>query len=175
MTYTLSLASADVVRQADHVVRVTHEDGRLDRLEGIPGEGGAGTAAKGVVHDLTALRVADQHDLGVGAAVVEVGDGLDHGLGALLGRVLVADAAAVGLAAAGRVADGVAGRARVGLLHHVDEPLRGAISGRHGRLASTKDVHLRAGLAGLDGVGAGKSSEDGDGNGGNLHFEYRAT
>ena len=77
-TYTLGLASADIVREASNVVRVAHEDGGLDGGEGSAGEGSAGTTAERVVHDLTTLRVADQDNLGVGAALVEVVDRGNH-------------------------------------------------------------------------------------------------
>jgi hypothetical protein len=152
-------------------VRVAHEDGGLDGLEGVAAEGGAGTAAESVVHDLTALGVADQDNLGVGAALVEAVDSRDDGLGALAGRVIVADAAALGLAAAGRVVDGLAGRAGVGLLHHVDEALRGTVARRRGRLTGSEDVDTGARLPGLDldGAGTGEASEDGEGNSGDLH------
>lgn len=154
-------------------MRVAHEDGGLDGFEGGSCEGGAGAAAEGVVHDLAALRVADQDDLRIGAVLVELGHGLDDGLGALARRLLVGDAAALGLAAAGRVDDRLAGRAGIRLLHHVDKALGRAVAIllRHRRLAGAKDVHFRARLPRLDvnRLGAGDASEDGDGNCCDLH------
>lgn len=86
-TYTLSAAraGAGVVRQAVAVARVAEEDGGLDGGEGRAGQRGAGAAAEGVVHDLAALAVADEDNLGVGALAVEVGHGLDDGCGSLGG------------------------------------------------------------------------------------------
>ena len=144
VTYALGFASADVVREADDVEGVAHEDGGLDGAEGGSAEGAAGAAAEGSVHDLAALGVADQDNLGVGAPLVEVGDGLDDGGGTLASRVLVADAAAVGLAAAGRVDDGLLGGAGVSPDDHVDETGRGAVALGHGGLTSTEDVNTGA-------------------------------
>jgi hypothetical protein len=143
-TYALSLARADVVRETDDVVRVTHKDGSLDGVESIAGESRTGATAEGVVDDLAALGVADEDNLGVRAALVEAGDSRDHGLRTLSRRVVVADAAALALAAAGRVVDGLAGRARVGLLHHVDETLRGTVTSRRRRLTGSKSVYFGA-------------------------------
>lgn len=122
-------------------MRVAHEDGGLDGVEGAAGKSRASTTAESVVHNLTTLRVADQNNLGVGAALVQAGDSFNDSLGALACRVLVADAAALGLATASRVGDGLARRARVGLLDHVDETLGGAVACGRGRLAGSEDVH----------------------------------
>lgn len=122
-------------------MRVAHEDGGLDGVEGVAGKSGTSTAAEGIVHNLATLRVTDQDDLGVGAALVQAGDGFDDGLGALTRRVLVADTAALGLATARRVGDGLARRAGVGLLDHVDETLGGAVARRRRRLTRSEDVH----------------------------------
>jgi hypothetical protein len=108
-TYALSLACADVVRETDDVVRVTHKDGSLDGVEGIAAESGTSTTAEGVVDDLAALGVADKHNLGIRAALVEAGDSRDHSLGTPSRRLVVADASALALAAAGRVVNGLAG------------------------------------------------------------------
>jgi hypothetical protein len=108
-TYALSLARADVVRETDDVVRVAHKDGSLDGVEGIPAESGASATAESVVDDLAALGVADEDNLGIRAALVEAGDSRNHSLGTLSRRLVVADAAALALAAAGRVVNGLAG------------------------------------------------------------------
>lgn len=94
----------------------------------------------------TYLRVPNKHNLGAGAARVELGDGAHDGLGALGGRVVIADAAARALAATGRVHDGGRGAARVRLQHHVDEPLRRAVALGNRRLARPEHVHLGARL-----------------------------
>jgi hypothetical protein len=51
----LGLAGADVVGETNAVVGVAHEDGGLDGLQGVAGEGLAAASADGVVHDLTTL------------------------------------------------------------------------------------------------------------------------
>lgn len=93
---------------------------------------------------MTYLGVTDQDNLGAGALFVEVGDGLDDGGGALTGRVLVADAAAVGLTAACRVDDGLFGGSGVSPDDHVDETGRGAVTLGDGGLTRTEDVNLGA-------------------------------
>ena len=170
-TYTLGLASADIVGEASNVVGVAHEDSGLDGGEGSTGEGSAGTTAERVVHDLTTLRVANKDNLGVGAALVEVGDRGNHGRSPLRRRRFVGRAATRRLATTGRVADGIACSAGVCLLHHVDEALRGAVAGRRRGLTGTKDVHTGARLPSLnvDGAGTGKAGENRNGDGGNLH------
>lgn len=89
MTYTLGLARSHVVRQASDVVRVAHENGRLDGLERGAGQRRAGTAAQSVVHDLPALAVSDEHYLCLRAARVELCDGTHDGGRTLGGAVFV--------------------------------------------------------------------------------------
>ena len=95
---------------------------------------------------------------------MEVCHGLDHGGCALVRRVVVADSAALALASAGRVCDGLGRGAGVGLGHHVDEALGGAVARRGRRLPCPEDVDSRAGLALLElhGTGAGEAGEEGN-------------
>ena len=154
-TYPLSPASANIIRQAVPVPRITHEDGRLDRRQRCTSKGLTGTSAERIVHDLSALGVSDQDDLGAGTPLVEGCDSPHDGLGALLLRVLVRNTAAVALSAAGWVDDGFLGGALVGLHDHVNEALGGAVTLGDCRLAGAEDVHGWAGLAFLDGAGRG--------------------
>lgn len=71
-------------------------------------------------------------------------------------RVVIADTAALRLAAAGRVRDGRRGAARVRRQDSVDQAQRGAVAWGGGRLAGAKDVDARAVLADVDGAGAGQ-------------------
>ena len=64
-------------------MRVAEEDGGLDGGKGRAGQCGASATAKGIVHYLAALAVADEDNLGVGALPVEVGHGLDDSRGSL--------------------------------------------------------------------------------------------
>jgi hypothetical protein len=105
----LSLASADLVRDAAPVARVAHLDDGFDLAHGGRAESrscrrvalvGIGAAAKGVVRDLAALRVADDDELRVRAAGGETVDGRGHGCDAGSHRGVVGGAAAGGLAAA---------------------------------------------------------------------------
>lgn len=171
-TYATSSASSDVIRQTVDVVRVAHEDGGLDSGEGVTGEGGAGAAAEGIVHDLPALGVADEDDLGRGAARVEGSHGRDHGGGALGGRRVVAHAAARRLAAARRVDDGLGLGARVGRQDLVHQALGGAVARRGRGLARAKDVDARAALAllQLDGAGGGEPGREDGEDGRGLHL-----
>jgi hypothetical protein len=52
----LRLAGAHVVGKSVAVVGIAHENSDLDGFESVAGEGGSGTTADGVVHDLTSLR-----------------------------------------------------------------------------------------------------------------------
>lgn len=105
-TYALSAARANIVRQADPVVGITHEDGHLDRGERAARQSNSGAAAQRVVDDLAALRVSDQHNLGVRAPLVQAFDGIDHGNRALARRLFVLNTAAAALTTTGWVGDG---------------------------------------------------------------------
>lgn len=164
-TYTLSLASANIIRQPLHISRVTHKDGRLDRIQRSSSQRNCGirdtstaiaTTTDGIVHDLPTLAVADQHNLGVGTSLVERVHSRGDGGRALVGRGAVGDAAARGLPAAGWVGDRLGGGAGVGLEDEVDHCGGGAVAGGDGRLAGAEDVHAWAGgLPGLDVEGGG--------------------
>jgi hypothetical protein len=127
-TYTSSSASADIVGQTRRIVRVAHEDRRLDCIQGITRQRGTRTTAQGIVHDLSALGVSNQDDLGIGAALVQAGHGRDDGRSALTGRLVVGDATTAGLSSAGGVGNGRGLGARVGREDHVDETLGCAVS-----------------------------------------------
>lgn len=157
-TYSSSFTGANLVRQTARKAWVTHEDGRLDHLDRRRGERDRGrsdalgrvtTAAEGVVHDLSSLRVPDQHDRRVRTLLVEGIDGTGDGGNALFGRVGVADSAAGRLAAACWVVDSLGRRAGIGLCDEVGDRAGGAVARRGCRLAGREDVDTRAGLASL--------------------------
>lgn len=173
-TYALSRACADVVRQASPVVRITHEDGCLDRCKRVASKSSTGATAQSVVDNLSSLGVSDQHDLRAGASLVQAVNSRDHGSCALARGLIIGDAAAASLSTAGRIADRRRLRAGVSLEDPVDEALGGAVSGRRGCLAGAEDVDTRAALTGLDvdidGSGGGKAGEEGKESSG-LHDE----
>lgn len=119
-TYPSSPASPNIVRQPLVIHRIAHENSRLDGSKRSTREGSARPAAERAVHDLTALGVSDQDDLGVGAPLVEGCNGADHGGGPLASRILVAHTAALGLPTAGGIDDRFPRGAGVGLGYHVD-------------------------------------------------------
>lgn len=169
-TYALRLARADLVRQARDEARVAHEDSRLDLVDGRGldlhrrvGEAlvGVAAAAEGVVEDLPALRVSDDHELRRRALVVEGVDLRLHGRDTLLDGVGVADAAAARLSAAGWVGDGLGGRAGVGVEDGVDDGASAAVAWSNGGLAGTEDVDVGAGaLSEDDWRGQGAAQEE---------------
>lgn len=104
-------------------------------------------------------RIPNQHELRRRALGVEGIDGGRGGRHALLHRARVADAAARRLPAAGRVDDGLGGRARVGVEDQVDDGGRGAVPRAGGGLAGAEDVDARArgpAQAGRADLGLGK-------------------
>lgn len=152
-TYTLSLACADVVRKTSNISGRAHKDGRLDLVERAGGDGrgggvdvGAGIrpTADGVVHDLTTLGVANQDDLSIGAAGVEVVHSRGDGVGALTSRLAILYTAAAGLTAASRILDRLAGGTGEGLQNEVDNLTGGAEAGSDSGLTGTEDVDLGA-------------------------------
>ncbi len=54
-TYSFRLASSYIIRETDDIVRISHKDCCLDRIESSPRQSRAGTTAESVVHDLTSL------------------------------------------------------------------------------------------------------------------------
>ena len=181
MTYTLSSAGSDVVREAGNEARRAHLDNGLDHVEGRSRDGrggggdaraGVGATANGVVHDLTTLvvcqptalvlhclqrepatylRVANEHDLGARAPLVERVDGRRDGGGALPCGIAVCGTTTAGLATAGRVDDGLGRSARVRPQDEVDDGAGRAVSGGSSGLTSTEDVDRGALALGEDG------------------------
>lgn len=136
-----------VIWQASDIVRVAHEDGGLNGSERTAGERLPCTAAEGVVHDLTALRIPDKHNFGIGTSAIQIVDSRYDSGSALSGGTIVRDTAAFWLAATGRVRDRLRLAARVCRRHHVYKPGRCAIARRCCGLACSEDVHARAALA----------------------------
>lgn len=181
VTYTLSSASSDVVREAGNEARRAHLDNRLDHVEGRSRDGrsgggdagaGVGATANGVVHDLTALvvfqltalvlwrlrreavtylGVANEHDLGARAPLVESVDGRRNGGGALPCGVAVGDTATGGLTTAGRVDNSLGRGARVRAQDEVDDGAGRAVSGGGRGFTGPEDVDRGALALGQDG------------------------
>lgn len=99
---------------------------------------------------ITNLRVANKHDLGVRAPLVQVAHGTNDSGSALLGRAVVAGTPAAALTTASRVRNSLSSSSRVSLLHHLDESLRCTIPRRGCCLPGAKDVDCWAGLPLLD-------------------------
>lgn len=92
----------------------------------------------------TYLGVTDEHELGVGASLVERVDLGGNGGGSLEGRVSVGDSAAGGLSTAGWVGDGLGGGAWEGSLDEVDDDTGGSVAWGDGGLSGSEDVDLWA-------------------------------
>ena len=177
----MGLAGTDVVGKTVAVVWVTHEDRRLDGLEGVAGQSGTSTAADGVVHDLTSLqtvnirrswgsrhhpylRVSDKDDLSARALLVVGSNGLDNRCGSLGSRVVVGYASAGRASTASWVHDGFGARTRVGGLDRVYKPGSGTVAIALGLcgLTSSEDVDLGAALtlSDLDRAGGGETNKE---------------
>jgi len=160
----LGLAGTDVVGKTVAVVWVTHEDRRLDGLEGVAGQSGTSTAADGVVHDLTSLRVSDKDNLSARALLVVGSNGLDNRCGSLGSRVVVGYASAGRASTASWVHDGFGARTRVGGLDRVYKPGSGTVAIALGLcgLTSSEDVDLGAALtlSDLDRAGGGETNKE---------------
>jgi hypothetical protein len=171
-------------------VGVTHEDGHLYSLKGSSTESCTGTAAKCIVHDLSALvcqsrnwlsnsrpylRVSNENNLGAGAPLVVGVHSLDNGSSTLACGVVVADTTALRLSTAGRVVDSLRTCTGVGRFDHVYEASRSSIAGWSSRFASTEDIHLRAALTllELDRAGGNEANQRKGGGSGDLHSECK--
>jgi hypothetical protein len=118
-----------------------------------------------LVESITDLAVSDEDNLGRGTLLVVCRDSLDNSSGTLRSRVVVADAAAVGLSTTSGVHDSLGASTGVGRLDRVDEASSSSIAVAlwEGGLTSTEDVDLGAclPLGKFDGAGGNEASEEG--------------